>query len=322
MRAAYVERTGGPDELIIGTRPVPTPGPGQLLVRVRAASLNPRDWMVRAGSYPFRAALPPFPVTLGSDFSGEVVALGARATRFAVGDEVFGMQVLTGGFGAYAEYIAVDERVLARKPPGISHADAAAVPCAGLTAWQALHDIGRIGSGDQVVICGGSGVVGSYSVQFAKSSGALVIATTSVGNAALVRDLGADAVVDYKAEDFTAQVRGQALVFDAVGRTPFKAARRTLAPGGRYITTIPSARVLLAATATRIARIATFGRRTSAHLVLVRARGEELAAIAELMAQGRVRSHIDSRFPLAEARAAQERSRSWRARGKIILDVA
>ena len=322
MKAVYIDRPGGPEVVTFGERPRPQLRPSQVLVRVRAASINPRDWMVRAGTYPFKAALPPYPVILGSDISGEVVACGAGVRRFACGDEVFGMQVLRGGMGAYAEFIAINETAVAAKPPGLSHAEAAAIPCAGLTAWQALHRIGSIQAGQPIVVCGASGGVGSYAVQLAKAAGASVTATTSAGNADLVRDLGADKVVDYKNEDFTRCVRDQALVFDAVGRTPFAQARRTLAPGGRYVSTIPGARLILEIAASGALRLARLGRRPSAHLVLVRARGEDLAAIAALAAAGQVRSVIDSRFPLAEARAAQERSRTWRARGKIVLDVA
>ncbi len=226
-----------------------------------------------------------------------------------------------GAMGSYAEYVAIDETALAGKPSSISHVDAAAVPCAGLTAWQALVNVGSVREGARVTVCGASGGVGSYAVQIAKALGARVTAVCSARNADLARSLGADAVTDYKAVHFTKVVGEQDVVFDTVGRDSFRAVAPVLARGGRYITTIPGASSALASLVTGVLRLATFGRRPSAHLVLVRAQGDDLERIAALMAQGRVTSLIDSTYPLAEARAAQERSRTWRSRGKIVLEV-
>ena len=200
--------------------------------------------------------------------------------------------------------------------------DAAAVPCAGLTAWQALANIGGVGQGTRATVCGASGGVGSYAVQFAKARGARVTAVCSGPNADLAQSLGADAVADYKTVHFTKVVGEQDIVFDAVGRDTFRTVAPVLASGGRYITTIPGASSILSSLATGALRLATLGRKPSAHLVLVRANGDDLEQIATLMAQGRVKSLIDSRYPLAEARGALERSRSWRSRGKIVLEVA
>jgi NADPH:quinone reductase-like Zn-dependent oxidoreductase len=322
MKAVYITKYGGSDQLVYGPLQRPEPKSGQVLVRVRAAAVNPRDWILRDGRYVFKFVLPRFPIILGSDLSGEIVKRGSRASRFRTGDEVFGMQPLFGGMGAYAEYVAIDETALARKPPSISHVDAAAVPCAGLTAWQALVNIGGVGQGTRVTVCGASGGVGSYAVQFAKARGARVTAVCSAPNADLAHNLGADAVADYKTVHFTKVVGEQDIVFDAVGRDSFRVVAPVLASGGRYITTIPGVSSVLASLATGALRLATFGRKPSAHLVLVRANGDDLEQIAMLMAQGRVKSLIDSRYPLAEARGALERSRSWRSRGKIVLEVA
>jgi NADPH:quinone reductase-like Zn-dependent oxidoreductase len=322
MKAVYITRYGGSDQLVYGPLPRPRPKSGQVLVRVRAAAVNPRDWIVRDGRYVFRFALPRFPIILGSDLCGDVAACGPGASRFRIGDEVFGMQPLFGGMGAYAEYVAIDETALARKPSSISHVDAAAVPCAGLTAWQALMNIAGISQGTRVTVCGASGGVGSYAVQIAKARGARVTAVCSARNADLARSLGADAVADYKTVHFTKVVGEQDIVFDAVGRDTFRTVAPVLATGGRYITTIPGASSIFASLATGAVRLATLGRKPSAHLVLVRAKGDHLAEIATLLAQGRVKSLIDSRYPLAEASAALERSRSWRSRGKIVLEVA
>jgi NADPH:quinone reductase-like Zn-dependent oxidoreductase len=322
MHAVFISQYGGSDVLRYGKLPRPVPKQGQVLVRVRAASVNPRDWIVREGRYVFKFALPAFPIILGSDISGEVVACGPTAARFKPGDAVFGMQPLRGGMGAYAEYVAIDEAALAAKPEALSHAEAAAVPCAGLTAWQAVAHIGRVERGATVTVCGASGGVGSYAVQFAKAFGAHVTAVTSGANADLALSLGADAVVDYKSEDFTRVVNRQNLVFDAVGRYSFARSLQVLAPAGRYVSTIPVLKRALESLSSQGLRLASFGHRPSAHLVLVRANGDDLARIADLMQKGWVRSVIDSCFPLSETHTALERSRTWRSRGKIVLEVA
>ena len=321
MHAVFISQYGGNEVLRYGELPRPVAKQGQVLVRVRAASVNPRDWIIREGRYVFKFALPAFPIILGSDISGEVVACGPSASRFRPGDAVFGMQSLRGGMGAYAEYIAIDEAALAAKPETVSHVEAAAVPLAGLTAWRAVSRIGRVGPNAKVTVCGASGGVGSYAVQFAKAFGAHVTGVTSGANVDLVLSLGADAVVDYKSEHFTGTVNHQDLVFDAVGRDSFARCLQVLAPGGRYISTIPGLKSAAEALTSQALRLASFGRRPSAHLVLVRANAEDLARIADLMQKNRVRSLIDSRFPLPEAHRALQRSRTWRSRGKIVLEV-
>jgi NADPH:quinone reductase-like Zn-dependent oxidoreductase len=307
--------------LEVGERPTPRPGRGQVLIEVHAAAVNPRDWLLREGRYQFRRLQPAFPLILGSDVSGVVVERGPGARRFAVGEAVFGMQTLRGGMGGYAEYVAIHEDALAAKPAGVSHADAAAVPCAGLTAWQSLHDIGRLVAGQRVTVPGASGGVGTYAVQLARLAGAEVTAVSSGANEGLARELGAAGFVDYKREAWTDRVRGQDLVLDAVGRTPFPAARAALSPGGRYVTTIPRLATLGTVVASRLARALTLGRRPSAHIVLARARGGDLARLAELLADGRLRSVIEAEIPLEEAAEAHRRSRTWHTRGKLILRV-
>jgi NADPH:quinone reductase-like Zn-dependent oxidoreductase len=180
-----------------------------VLVRVHAAAINLRDWIIHDGHYVFRFTLPRFPIILGSDFSGEVVANGLGASRFRPGDGVFGIQSLTGGMRAFAEYVAVDEGAVALKPASSGHEEAATVPCVGLTAWQAIDQLGRARSGMQVTVCGASGGVGSYAVQFAKALGVHVTAITSGSNAELAKALGTDAMVDYKTEQFPALCLGK-----------------------------------------------------------------------------------------------------------------
>ena len=321
LRAIFINRYGGTEVLEDGEQPRPVPRAGQVLIEVHAASVNPRDWLLREGRYVFRWLMPGFPLILGSDVSGVVVESGPGATRFRRGDAVFGMQTPLGRMGGYAEYVAVAERALAAKPANVSHEEAAAAPCAALTAYGALSRIGRTTAGSQVVIIGASGGVGTYATQLAKVMGATVTAVTSAGNASLVRSLGADRVIDYKTERFQTLVRSQDLVFDTIGRESLRTCASVLAPRGRYVTTIPSAATLARASASALFRLLRGGNARSAHTVLVRADGEDLARIAAWMAEGKVRSVIDSVYPLSEARAAHERSRTWRSRGKLVLRV-
>ena len=283
--------------------------------------MNPRDWLLREGRYVFRYLTHGFPLVLGSDVSGVVVEVGPDANRFKRGTSVFGMQTLFGRMGGYAEYIAISEAALARKPEGVSHEEAAAVPCAALTAYGALVRIGRIGPKSHVLIVGASGGVGSYAVQIAKALGASITAVTSTGNMTLVQSLGADRVIDYKTQHFTSVIRNQDVVFDTIGKESLTSCRLVLASGGRYITTIPSGRTAMQSAISCLQRFVSGGRTPSAHLVLVRANGDDLERIALLMTEGRIRSVIDSVYPLHEARAAHEKSRSWRTRGKLVLQV-
>jgi len=162
MRAVFINRYGGVEVLEYGDQPRPIPRSGQVLVEVHAASVNPRDWLLREGRYVFRYLMRGFPMILGSDVSGVVVQSGPNTTRFRPGDAVFGMQTAFGRMGGYAEYIAIDEWALAAKPANVSHEEAAAVPCAALTAYGALLQVGRTTAGSRVAIIGASGGVGTY----------------------------------------------------------------------------------------------------------------------------------------------------------------
>lgn len=321
MRAVFINRYGGPEVLEEGDQPRPVPRGRQVLIEVFAASINPRDWLLRDGRYVFRHLSRGFPLILGSDVSGVVVERGPDATLFEPGDAVFGMQTPLGRMGGYAEYVAIDERALARKPAKVSHEDAAAVPCAGLTAYGALLRIGRTKAGSQVTIIGASGGVGTYATQLAKAFGATVSAVCSAGNAALVQSLGADRVIDYKTERFETLLRAQDLVFDTIGKESLEKCAGVLTRRGRYVTTIPSARTFRKALSSNLRRALLLGNAQSAHTILARSNGEELSAIASLMAAGAVRSVIDSVYPLSQVRQAHERSRTWRSRGKLVIQV-
>lgn len=322
MKAVTFEEYGDADVLRVVDRPRPEPGPGDLLVRVRAASVNPRDWMIRAGTYPFRLALPRKPFVLGSDVAGVVESVGgdvhAFAPSFARGDEVFGMIPSSKGFGGYAEFALLPAKVAARKPPSVSFEEAAAAPLASLTALQALRDDGRLEAGDRVVIVGASGGVGHYAVQISRALGAgEIVGVCSGRNAETVRELGADRVVDYEKEPFPAALLEEPpydLVFDALGRHGLRKCSPILTPRGRYVTTVPSPVDVFHALRTRVW---PFGRRE--RIVLVRSDGADLRRIAGWMESGEVRSLLDEVRPLDEVRQVHEYQRTFRTVGKNVL---
>lgn len=228
MKAVYFERHGGPEVLIYGEQPDPVPGAGEILIDIHAASVNGADWKVRAGEY----APLPVPHILGRDFSGVVSALGDGVTDFRIGDEVFGV-CAPGQEGAYAERIAVKASIVARKPPAMSHVEAAALALTGLTALSAIEDTIRLQAGESILIQGGAGGVASFAIQLAKHIGARVISTASAANLDYVRSLGADEVIDYAVTDFTKAVRNLDAVFDTVGGEVALRSYAVLKPGGR-----------------------------------------------------------------------------------------
>jgi NADPH:quinone reductase-like Zn-dependent oxidoreductase len=319
MKAVYFEKHGGPEVLRYGDRPDPVPDDDEVLIEVRAAAVNPRDWMLRAGTYFARHIVKGPPTIPGSDVSGVVAQVGSDVRGFQVGDEVFAMQHQLGSMGGYAQLIAVKADCVARKPKGVSHIEAAAVPCAGLTAWQTLHQLVPVEPGQRITVIGASGGVGHYAVQLAHLGGAEVTGVCSAANSDFVRGLGASRVVDYRSEDFTAVLKNQDLVFDAMGRWSFSKVRPILTPRGRYVTTVPSLKTigqqLLGAAAARITPM------QRAQAVLVRASGEDLTVLGELLAAGAIRSEIAAVYPLQDAAKAHEQSRTFRTRGKIVLEV-
>ncbi len=316
MRAVFIERFGRNDVLKYGEFPKPSMGPHQVLIRVHAAGVNPRDWLVRGGRYPFKFALPKFPFVLGSDVAGEIAEVGDKVSEFAVGDKVYGMQVGMGKMGAYAEYISIDVKAVAAIPSSLSFEEAAGIPCAGLTAWQSLHQLAALRADMSVTIIGASGGVGSYAVQLAVAAGANVTAVCSGRNVDFVRSLGARQVVDYRAESYADVLRGQDIVLDAIGKDGFQHCRPLLKTGGTYITTVPS----LGTFAHFFGHNLLFN--TQAKIVTVKARGSDLCAMNDLVMGGQLKTVIAEVFDLADAADALAQSRTFRTRGKIILRVS
>ncbi len=320
MKAVVVPRFGHSDVLELVDMPRPEPGPGDVLIEVHAASINPRDWLIRSGRYPFRALLPRFPFVLGSDVSGVVAAVGSQVREFRKDDEVYAMQPSSRGFGTYAEYVAVPAAAVALKPSNMTHAEAAGVPLAALTARQGLLDDARLEPGHKLLVIGASGGVGSYAVQIAKHHGAEVTGVCSTRNVDFVRDLGADRVIDYKVEPFLDTADVYDVVFDVIGKESLKRCASVLRRDGAYVTTIPRPRMFRDSLLSRLRELLP-GKRRRSRVVLVQSRGEELAELTQLAEDSKLRTHVDRVFPLAEAAAAHDASRTFRTRGKLILEV-
>ncbi|MEX0299371.1 MAG: NAD(P)-dependent alcohol dehydrogenase [Kordiimonas sp.] len=319
IRAITIARYGRNTKPELTEKTVPSPKGKQLLIKVHAASINPRDWLLMRGIYPFKKLAEPFPITLGSDMSGTVTEVGSQVSSFKVGDQVFGMQPIRGKFGAFADYALIEENAVALKPDGIGHTDAAAIPCAGLTAFQAIHSIAKLCKAETILINGASGGVGSYAIQIAKAVGANVVAVCGPDNIELCKELGADTVINYKDQKFENSKNEYDVIFDVIGRSSFKKCKTTLKKGGRYITTIPAPNTVLTAFLSKLLYLNPFGKRQTAHLVLVKPRAEDLACMASMMKSGKLRSLIDTIYSLDEAQTAFDKSQSWRTKGKLIF---
>jgi NADPH:quinone reductase-like Zn-dependent oxidoreductase len=229
MKAAYMTAQGGPEVLAYGDVPDPVAGDGQIVVDIHAASVNGADWKVRAGDY---APIAAFPYILGRDFSGTVAARGKGVSDFKVGDAVFGV-LAPGHEGTYCEKVVMDAAICAAKPAGMSHLDAAALALTGLTAIISVEDTLKLKSGETILIQGGAGGVASYAIQLARHIGARVITTASAANHDYLRGLGADEVIDYRAQDFTKVVKDVDAVFETVGGDVATKSFQVVRPGGR-----------------------------------------------------------------------------------------
>ncbi|RCH66935.1 NADP-dependent oxidoreductase [Streptomyces sp. SDr-06] len=311
MRAISPLRWGGPEVLAEIETERPEPGPAEILVRVHAAGVNPADWKVRASGGLAVMGTPPI---LGWDVSGTVEAVGFGVTLYRPGDEVFGMPRFPHQAGAYAEYVTAPARHFARKPAGIDHIQAAALPLASLTAYQSLVETARLAAGQRVLIHAAAGGVGHLAVQIAKAHGAYVIGTASAAKHDFVRGLGADEVIDYTAVDFTGAVRDVDVVLDPIGGAYGSRSLKVLHRGGVLVSIASADEDGL------LDEAADLGVR--AGFTLVEADYAGMLAIAALVEEGRLRAEIDTVFDLADAAEAHEYGERGRTRGKIVLRVA
>ncbi len=306
QRAVLIRTYGGVAAAELAEIAKPAAGPGQVLVRVRAAGVNGIDWKVREGFV--REAFPlQLPAVLGIELAGTVEALGTGASRFRVGDRVMGPR---GGLGAYADFVAVDEANLVHTPPGLDDVHAAGVPVAAVAAWQSLHHAGPIAAGQRILIHGAAGGLGGYAVQYAKRAGAEVFATASTAHVDYVRGLGADHVIDYKTERFESAARNIDLVLDYVGGEVLDRSWQVLAKNGAVVGT-SSPDILARPPAGR--RGLWFVNQPDAAL---------LERLATEIAQGSLISKLGEVVGFDDIPAAIERNRTEPRIGKVVADFS
>jgi NADPH:quinone reductase-like Zn-dependent oxidoreductase len=308
MKAVRIHSYGGPEVLVYEDVPRPKTGSGEVLVRVRAAAINPVDWKIREGLAKERLHHK-LPLILGWDVSGVVEELGRGVKRLKVGDEVYSRPDSARG-GAYAEFIAIQEPLVALKPKSIDFVHAAGIPLAGMTAWQGLFDAGGLTPRQRVLIHAATGGVGHLAVQLAKWKGAYVIGTASARNHDFLRDLGADEVVDYQAVRFEEAVHDVDVVFDTLGGDTQTRSWQVLRKGGILVSIVsPPSQELADAHGVRQAYF------------FMQPRLELLLELAKLVDSGRLRCVVEAVLPLSEARRAHELSQAGHVRGKIVLEV-
>lgn len=313
MRAVVYDRYGTPDVLEIREVPAPTPGRDQLLVRVHAAALNPKDVLVRKGKFRWATGRA-FPRGVGYDWAGHVVAAGPGTSVPAGGGPLFGM--VNGWRGiTCAEYAVVNVNECARAPGRVPLAEAAAVPLAGLTALQALRDVGHVREGQSVCVNGGSGGVGTLAIQIACILGARVTSVSSARNLGACAELGAHETLDYARDDPFARASRYDVVFDVFGNHRFANVRHALVPSGTYVSTVPSRAILWDQ-----ARTSAFARQR-ARLVTVRSVAADLEVLRAWMDEGRLRPVVDRLVPINDIRDAQRYLETKRARGKVVITI-
>lgn len=309
MRAISQDVLGGPEVLKEVTLERPAPRPNEVLVRVRAAGVNPTDWKHRAtGGF---LGSPPF--VLGWDVSGEVAATGIGVAAFRPGDEVFGMLPYPSGHGSHAEYVIAPVRALTHKPASIDHVQAGALPLVSLTAWQALTEHAGLRAGQRVLIHAAAGGVGHVAVQIAKALGAYVIGTASAGKHDFLREIGVDEAVDYRSTDFTQAVRDVDVVLDTLGGETSVRSLEVLRPGGIVVSILPVGGQDFLDEAERLG--------VRAVRMLVDADRSGMREVARMAEAGQLKATIAGTFPLAEAAKAHELGDTGRTTGKLVLLV-
>ena len=308
MKAVRIHNYGGPEVLHYEDAPRPQLGNGEVLIRVHAAGVNPVDWKVRSGSLN-GLVHHKLPLVLGWDLSGVIEDVGPGVSQFKKGDEVFSKPD-TSRDGAYAKYVVVRESEVALKPKSLYHVYAAAVPLAGLTAWQALFDVAQLKRGQRILIHAGSGGVGHFAVQLARWKGAYVIATASTKNQQLLREIGVEQPIDYTTQRFEQVAENVDVVLDTIGGETQQRSWNVLKKGGVL------ASIVQPPDAEKAQKLGVRGA-----FVWSEPNGNELAEIAALIDSGNLKVVLDRVLPLSEARRAHELSQSGHARGKIVLRV-
>jgi NADPH:quinone reductase-like Zn-dependent oxidoreductase len=313
MKAVVFDKYGSNDVVEVRDMPMPSPGTGDMLVKVCAASINPVDWKMGAGQLRVITGYK-FPKVLGRECAGEVVETGSRVARFKKGDQVVALPPVR-SMGAFAEYACAPEMTTFPKSGSISFEQAACIPIAGLTALQALRDKGQVSYGKKVLVNGASGGVGHFAVQIAKLFGADVTGVCSGANIDFVKGLGADSVIDYTKEDFTRGPRQYDIIFDAVAKRSFRDCKKSLSPHGIYISTLPSVSVVLHRYLVGLLS------RKMAITIWVKPNAADMEWMQDQIGSGRINIAIDKIYPLDRAKEALAYSEAGRAKGKIVLKI-
>jgi NADPH:quinone reductase-like Zn-dependent oxidoreductase len=323
MKAISYDRYGSPDVLKYGETTKPAPADDEVLIKIRAAAVNPYDWhFMRGEPYAVRIAAgglrKPKDSRLGADVAGEIEVVGRNATQFKPGDAVFGMCK-----GAFAEYACASESKLVMKPDNVTFEQAASVPIAAFTALQGLRDKGKLQPGQKVLINGAAGGVGTFAVQIAKSFGAEVTGVSSARNVEMVRSIGADHVIDYTQEDFTKSARRYDVILDCVGNHSFSECRRVLNARGNYVGAGGSSDNWMIGPLARAlkALVLSWFVSQKQFMVLAKPIKEDLTIMGELMATGKVTPVIDRSYSLREVPDAIRYLEAGHARGKVVITV-
>ncbi|TDW59551.1 NADPH:quinone reductase-like Zn-dependent oxidoreductase [Novosphingobium sp. PhB55] len=332
MKAYILDRYGKGQPLRLGDLPEPVPGSDEVLVEIRATGLNQLDSKIRDGAFkPILPYKPPF--VLGHDLAGVVLSVGSAVRRFKPGDAVYA-RPRDGKIGTFAERITVDEADLAHKPASLSMEEAASLPLVALTVWQVLVERARLKAGQKILIHAGSGGVGTIAIQLAKHLGATVATTTSAANTDLVRSLGADVVIDYRTQDFSAMLSGYDVVLNSLDAKTLEASLKVLKPGGQLISisgppdpTFARAQGLNALLRL-VLRLMSAGIRRKARRVgvdysflFMRADGGQLGEIATLIEDGTIRPVVDRTFPFGKLNEAMTYVDKGRAKGKVVVSL-
>jgi NADPH:quinone reductase len=318
MKALRLKSFGGAEAFELADVPDPVPHTGQVLVRVHATSINPLDYQVRRGDY---ADLVPLPAITGHDVSGVVEAVGPGVTSFAPGDEVWYTPQIFDGPGSYAEYHVAAEGIIAKKPPSLSHLEAASLTLVGGTVWEALVVRAALRVGESILVHGGAGGVGHVAIQVAKAIGARVLTTVREENFEFARKLGADVVIDYVAEDYVDAVsretgaRGVDVIFDTIGGDTLSRSPDALAQLGRVVSIVDIAQPQNV--------VQAWGKNASYHFVFTRQNRGKLDELSALVERGQLRPHVGAVYPLAEIPLAHAllESPNNGLRGKIAIAV-
>ncbi|SFC43027.1 2-desacetyl-2-hydroxyethyl bacteriochlorophyllide A dehydrogenase [Bacillus sp. OV322] len=308
MKAIVIEQYGGKEQLKEAEMKKPEAGENEIIIKLEATSINPIDWKLREGY--LKEMLPfEFPIILGWDAAGTVDSIGSGVTDFKPGDRVFARPATTNR-GTYAEYVAVDDILVAKIPDNVSFEEAASIPLAGLTAYQALFDFGEVKEDDKVLIHAGAGGVGSLAIQLAKNAGAYVATTAGTQNVEFMKSLGADEVIDYKKQDFDKILHDYDFVLDSMGGEIQEKSFSVLKEGGK----MPS---LVSEPDKEIAE----KKKIKAASIWLNPNGQQLEELAKLMEEGKLKAIIGETFPLSAEgiRQAHEKSESHHAKGKIVI---